>query len=123
MGKRQNDTVTQRGNRRARTFFEDGDYAPYLDLLADAAERHGVEVWSCCLMPDHVHIIAVPRDAGAVGRAFRHVHRHYAGYVNARMRVIGHLWQGSSVLWPWMNSICLPHSAMLRQSRAGAYCR
>ena len=38
--------VTQRGNRRERTFFEDGDYALYLDLLADGAERSGVEVWS-----------------------------------------------------------------------------
>ena len=86
--------VTQRGNRRERTFFEDGDYALYLDLLADAAERYGVEVWSYCLMPNHVHIIAVPRDTDALGRTFRHVHRHYTGYVNARMRVTGHLWQG-----------------------------
>ena len=86
--------VTQRGNRRERTFFEDGDYALYLDLLADAAARHGVEVWSYCLMPNHVHIIAVPRDADSLGQTFRHVHRHYTGYVNARMRVTGHLWQG-----------------------------
>lgn len=86
--------VTQRGNRRERTFFEDGDYALYLDLLADAAVRHGVEIWSYCLMPNHVHIIAVPRDADALGRTFRHVHRHYTGYVNARLRVTGHLWQG-----------------------------
>ena len=41
--------VTRRGNRRARTFFEDGDYALYLDLLAEAASRHGVEIWSYCL--------------------------------------------------------------------------
>jgi REP element-mobilizing transposase RayT len=27
--------VTQRGNRRAQTFFEDGDYALHRDLLAD----------------------------------------------------------------------------------------
>ena len=86
--------VTQRGNRRERTFFEDGDYALYLDLLADAALRHGVEVWSYCLMPNHVHIIAVPRDEDGLARTFRHVHRHYTGYVNARMRVTGHLWQG-----------------------------
>ena len=85
--------VTQRGNRRERTFFEDGDYALYLDLLADAALRHGVEVWSYCLMPNHVHIIAVPRDEDGLARTFRHVHRHYTGYVNARMRVTGHLWQ------------------------------
>ena len=31
--------VTQRGNRRERTFFEAGDYALYLDLLAQSAER------------------------------------------------------------------------------------
>lgn len=86
--------VTQRGNRRERTFFEEGDYALYLDLLAEASERHGVEIWSYCLMPNHVHIIAVPRDADALSRTFRHVHRHYTGYVNARLRVTGHLWQG-----------------------------
>jgi len=60
--------VTQRGNRRERTFFEDGDYALYLDLLAQAAARYGVEVWSYCLMPNHVHIIAVPRDEDGLGR-------------------------------------------------------
>jgi putative transposase len=86
--------ITQRGNRREQTFFEDGDYALYLDLLADGAGRYGVEVWSYCLMPNHVHIIAVPRDADGLGSTFRHVHRHYTGYVNARMRVTGHLWQG-----------------------------
>jgi hypothetical protein len=42
--------VTQRGNRRERTFFEDGDYALYLDLLADAAGRTQVEIWAYCLM-------------------------------------------------------------------------
>jgi len=86
--------VTQRGNRRERVFFEDGDYALYLDLLADAAGRAGVEIWSYCLMPNHVHIVAVPRDEDGLSRAFRYVHRHYTGYINARMRVTGHLWQG-----------------------------
>ena len=38
--------VTQRGNRRRQTFFKDGDYAFCLDLLADGAERNGVEDWS-----------------------------------------------------------------------------
>ena len=54
--------VTQRGNRRERTFFEEGVYALYLDLLANAAERAQAEIWSYCLMPNHVHIIIVPSD-------------------------------------------------------------
>jgi putative transposase len=86
--------VTQRGNRREQTFFEDGDYKLYLDLLADAAGRAGVEIWSYCLMPNHVHLIAVPSDEDGLRRCFRFVHRHYTGYINARLRVTGHLWQG-----------------------------
>jgi putative transposase len=86
--------VTQRGNGRQKTFFEDGDYALYLDLLAQAAERHGVEVWSYCLMPNHVHIVAVPRDPHGLGQTFSQVHRTYTGYINARRRTTGHLWQG-----------------------------
>ena len=33
--------VTQRGNRRLQTFFEDGDFALYRDLLAEAADKGG----------------------------------------------------------------------------------
>jgi len=86
--------VTQRGNRREQTFFEEGDYALYLDLLADGAGRAGVEIWSYCLMPNHVHVIAVPGDADGLRRCFRYVHRHYTGFINARHRWTGHLWQG-----------------------------
>ena len=30
--------VTQRDNRRERTFFDDGDYALYLDLLSESSD-------------------------------------------------------------------------------------
>ena len=36
--------VTQRGNRREQTFFEDGDYALYLDLLAAEFRGHYIEL-------------------------------------------------------------------------------
>ena len=38
--------VTQRGNRRQQTFFEDGDYALYRALLGAAARRAGASVWA-----------------------------------------------------------------------------
>ncbi len=40
--------VTQRGNRRNKVFFEEGDYALYLDLLSEAAQK--TEIWCYCLM-------------------------------------------------------------------------
>jgi putative transposase len=86
--------VTQRGNRRQQTFFEDADYALYRDLLAQSAEKAGAEVWCYCLMPNHVHIIIVPSDEDGLRRTFADTHRRYTGYINARNRWTGHLWQG-----------------------------
>ena len=86
--------VTQRGNGRGRTFFEEADYALYLDLLAEAAERARAEVWAYCLMPNHVHIVLTPSDEDGLWRTFGELHRRYTGFINARRRTTGHLWQG-----------------------------
>jgi putative transposase len=86
--------VTQRGNRRQQTFFEEADYALYRDLLAQSAQMAGAQVWCYCLMPNHVHIIVVPSDEDGLRRAFADTHRRYTGYINARNRWTGHLWQG-----------------------------
>ena len=51
-------------------------------------------MWSYCLMPNHVHIVIVPSDPDGLWRTFRRLHREYTGFINARMRVTGHLWQG-----------------------------
>ena len=86
--------VTQRGNRRQQTFFEDGDYALYRDLLSGAARRAGASVWAYCLMPNHVHLIIVPADEDGLRRTFADAHRRYTGFINTRHRWTGHLWQG-----------------------------
>lgn len=61
--------VTQRRNGRSRTFFDDGDYALYRDLLAANCRNAGVEVWAWCLMPKNVHLILVPSDPDGPRRA------------------------------------------------------
>ena len=52
--------VTQRENRRQRTFFNDSDYRAYIDLMSEWCSRQGGEIWAYCLMPNHVHVVAVP---------------------------------------------------------------
>ena len=86
--------VTQRGNRRERIFFEDGDYALYRDWLGQSCRRFGVEVWAYCQMPNHVHLILTPGDGERLALALSRTHRLYAGFVNARARQTGHLFQG-----------------------------
>jgi len=109
--------ITQRGNRRQQTFFCDEDYRTYLELMAEWCAAHEVEICAYCLMPDHVHLIAVPRmvqkgvgyrcaqhPTGRSGndtrplfepcRAIGEVHRRYTRTVNFRGGWRGHLWQG-----------------------------
>jgi putative transposase len=86
--------VTQRGNGQSRTFFCDEDYAFYRDLLAASCRAADVEIWAWVLMPNHVHLILVPRDADGLRRALAPLHRRYAGHVHARRKRSGHFWQG-----------------------------
>ena len=48
--------ITQRGNRRQRTFFDDEDYETYVRLMAASCAEHRVTIRAWCLMPNHVHL-------------------------------------------------------------------
>jgi putative transposase len=85
--------VTQRGNRREAIFFADGDREVYCTLLAEQARRFQVEVWAYCLMPNHVHLILVPKRADSLGNAVGEAHRRYTNFINARAGWTGHLFQ------------------------------
>jgi putative transposase len=86
--------VTQRGNRRQQTFFHDEDYAAYIELMADWCREEGVEIWGYCLMPNHVHLIAVPATEQGLRRAIGEAHRRYTRRINFREKWRGYLWQG-----------------------------
>lgn len=85
--------VTQRGNRRMKTFFSDSDYQLYLELLSKYKDDAEVEIWAYCLMPNHTHIVAVPHREDSLASLFRQVHRHYSRHINIRENWRGHLWQ------------------------------
>lgn len=85
--------ITQRGNRGQAVFFSDADYQLYRDLIAEGCRKAGVEIWAYCLMPDRVHLIAVPPEADSLRAAIADAHRRYARTVNAREDLTGHLWQ------------------------------
>jgi len=61
------DHVTQRGNRRQRTFFGDDDYDACLDLVAGRCRRSHVAIWAYCLMPNHVHLRRQARTGRPLG--------------------------------------------------------
>jgi len=86
--------VTQRGNRRQRTFFNDEDYQTYLKLMSEWCMKYQVAVWAYCLMPNHIHLIAVPETKDGLNLAVGEAHRRYTRQINFREGWRGHLWQG-----------------------------
>jgi len=83
--------VTQRGNRRADIFETDADRDAYRRFLKKYCERHRLSIWVCCLMTNHVHLVAVPEKEESLSRALRDTHTVYAMYFSCPMDE-RHLW-------------------------------
>lgn len=84
--------VTHRGNRRAEIFASDADRGRYLALLKAYAERFALDIWAYCLMPNHVHLVVMPRRADAMALAIGNAHRAFSRLVNEGNGWTGHLW-------------------------------
>jgi putative transposase len=92
--------ITQRGNRRQETFFREDDYHSYISNLVEWSRRCSVQIWAYCLMPNHVHLIAVPEDEEGLRRAIGEAHKRYSFRINSREGWRGHLWQGRFSSYP-----------------------
>ena len=92
--------ITQRGNRRQDTFFSTTDYRVYLRFMAEWCEKQRVDIWCYCLMPNHIHLIAVPKTEKSLARAIGEAHRRYTCYVNNKKKWYGYLWQGRFSSFP-----------------------
>jgi putative transposase len=92
--------VTQRGNRRQPVFFGAQDYAAYRGLIGEACRVQDVSCLAWCLMPNHVHLILVPRSADGLRAALSEAHRRYSRRINQANGWTGYLWQGRFCSYP-----------------------
>ncbi len=84
--------VTHRGNQRRQVFFGHSDYSDYLALLRDYSQMFSMRVWAYCLMPNHVHLLAVGEHADSISRAIGNTQRVFARRRHRYAQVTGHLW-------------------------------
>ena len=85
--------VTQRGNRKQKTFFCADDYQYYLELIAEFSHKSDTEIWAYCLMPNHVHFIMYPCHEDGLRSSLGEAHRRYTRHINSIHDWRGHLWQ------------------------------
>ena len=113
--------ITQRGNRRQQTFFCDEDYLAYLDLMAEWCRKCQVDIWAWCLMPNHVHLIAVPHSEEGLARAIGEAHRRYTRRINFREKWRGHLWQERFASFPMGESYVLAAARYIEMNPVAAH--
>ena len=53
-----------------------------------------------CLMPNHVHLIAIPANESGLRLAIGEAHRRYTLHINSREEWQGHLWQERFASFP-----------------------
>ena len=85
--------VTRRGNRRLDVFFEHADYTAYIDLVSHACAAADVTCLAWCAMPNHVHLIAMPRHEDGLRAALGEADRRYSRRINFAHGWTGYLWQ------------------------------
>ena len=88
--------VRNRANGRQALFDDEGDYAAFARVLAEAQQRVPMRLLAYCLMPNHWHLVLWPFGDGDLSRFMAwltlthtqrwHAHRHTTGS--------GHLYQG-----------------------------
>ena len=112
--------ITQRGNRRLPTFFGDEDYHHYLRLMSQMLRKYDVAVWAYCLMPNHVHLIAVPQTEDGLRRGIGEAHRRYTRMINLREGWCGHLWQGRFASFPLDDNYLLASARYVERNPVAA---
>ena len=85
--------VMNRGRGRQRIFHSEKYYEAFIQCLAEAHSRFGIEIHAYCLMGNHYHLlIKTPR--GNLGRAMRHIDGVYTQRYNRLKRTDGALFRG-----------------------------
>jgi len=71
--------------------------------MKHACQNYEVKIWAYCLMPNHVHIVAVPSTETSLSKAIGNAHEAYTRYINFRQGWTGYLWQGRFFSFPMDN--------------------
>lgn len=86
--------ITQRGNYQQDVFLNEGDKSRYLRWVQEYSEKYNLAILVYCLMPNHIHFIAIPGEPDSLARTFNSAHMRYSQYFNSKLKRRGHLWQG-----------------------------
>lgn len=87
--------IVNRGNDRRTIFAHRDIYLEFIRLLAVGKRRYAVSVEAYCLMPNHFHVVLVPKEEDAISAYLHWVSGCFACYLRQTTgtRGTGHVFQ------------------------------
>lgn len=94
--------VLNRAVARLPLFEKPADYEAFEKVLAETFEKHPTRILSYCVMPNHWHFLAYPREDDELTRFFRWMtHTHtMRWHAHHKTEGTGHLYQGRFKSFP-----------------------
>ena len=85
--------VMGRGNHKQDIFMDEQDRLAYLANLRATKERYEFNLYSYCLMTNHVHLQIQTKDID-ISTIMKRINMNYTIYFNKKYDLVGHLFQG-----------------------------
>ncbi len=92
--------VINRGNDRREVFRKDGDFQAFLKAMGHACIEIPMPVLGYCLMPNHFHMVLLPKDDGDLSRWMHRVQNTHVRRYHQHYHRSGHIWQGRFKAFP-----------------------
>ncbi|MBI2422254.1 MAG: transposase [Candidatus Hydrogenedentes bacterium] len=117
--------ITQRGHNRADVFQDDVDRREYLILLKKHASDSGCRIAAYCLMTNHIHLVAIPKEEDCLAAMMSKLNTCYSRHFNDRHDRSGAVWQGRFYSCPMdqqhaINALCYVELNPLRAGMVNA---
>lgn len=85
--------ITTRGNRKTPLFYDAQDRHIYLKYLSETRTEFSFDLYSYCLMTNHIHLQLKSHDTH-IQQIMKKLNHRYAYYFNRKYDFIGHVFQG-----------------------------
>ena len=86
--------LIQRANTRQTCFGAVADFTADLGWVKEYSKKYGVDIHAWVLMTNHVHLLCMPQQDGAVSLMMQSVGRRYVQYFHYQYQRSGTLWEG-----------------------------
>jgi putative transposase len=95
--------VLNRGNSKRVVFFNEWDYKAFIELLRKSKEKYSVEILAYCLMPNHFHIVCMPKIGEELSKWMHQIENAFVKRHHMYYQTTGLVWQGRFKDFPVQN--------------------